>query len=124
MQNKLKFNGRVVVQPDDYHPNLATTSTEDSERDMGMDMHNTPIGTVESYSLRWSWLTTKELSDILSEVLNKESFTVHYLDVITGKWEDREFYASNYSISAKSLKDGEECWEELSFNIIGKKGRK
>lgn len=123
MQDKLKFNGKTVAQPDDYSPNLATTSTDDSERDMFLTMHNTPIGTVESYSLKWTWLTPKQMSEILTEVLNKKSFTAHYFDIITGKWRDGEFYASNFSAPAMSLKDGEEMWDELSFNMIGIRGR-
>ena len=121
MQDYLTFNGVVVKVPDDdgYSANLATTSTEDSNRDMSLVMHNTPIGTVESYSLKWSELTPFEASAILQQVLNKPSFTVHYFDILTGTWRDGEFYASNFNAPARILLDGEEHWDELSFNIIG-----
>lgn len=119
MQNYLSFNGVVVKQPDEggYSAVLATTSTDDSDRDMSLVMHNTPIGTVEGYDLKWRWLTASEASQILRQVLNKPSFTAHYFDIITGTWRDAEFYASNYNSPAKSLIDGEEYWDELSFNI-------
>lgn len=121
MQDYLKFNGVTVKVPDEdgYSANLATTSTEDSNRDMSLVMHNTPIGTVESYSLKWSELTPSEASAILQQVLNKPSFTVHYFDILTGSWRNGEFYASNFNAPARILVDGEEYWDELSFNIIG-----
>lgn len=121
MQKQLKFNDVVVPWPDEdgYSAVLATTSTEDSDRDMTLKMHNTPIGTVEGYDLKWSWLTAKEASLILSQVLNKSSFKAHYFDIITASWRDGYFYASNYNSPCSSLIDGEEMWDELSFNIRG-----
>jgi len=123
MQKKILFNGVEIAQPIEYKPNLATTSTEDSDRDQSLVMNNTPIGTVVSYSLRWEDLTAEEVSQILSQVLNKSSFSVHYFDIISGQWKTDEFYASNFSASAFSLKEGEEGYDELSFNIVGKNAR-
>lgn len=119
MQDYLKFNGIRIKQPDEdgYTAILSTTSTEDSDRDMALIMHNTPIGTVAGYNLKWRYLTLQEAVEILSQVLNKPSFTAHYLDILTGKWRDDEFYASNYNAPVHTLKDGEERWKELSFNI-------
>lgn len=49
MQDCIKFNGIKIAQPDEdgYSAIFATTSTDDSDRDMTLEMHNTPIGTVE-----------------------------------------------------------------------------
>lgn len=121
MQDCLKFNGVKVAQPDEdgYSAVLATTSTEDSDRDMSLVMHNTPIGTVEGYDLKWRNLLPEEVALILQQVLNRSSFTVHYFDILTAKWRDGEFYASNFNAPAKSLEEDNECWDELSFNIRG-----
>lgn len=121
MQDCLKINGIKVAQPDEdgYSAVLATTSTEDSDRDMTLEMHNTPIGTVEGYDLKWRNLSPQEAAVILQQVLNKSKFTVHYFDILTGKWRDGEFYASNFNAPCKTLEDDEECWDELSFNIRG-----
>lgn len=121
MQDYIKFNGVTIAQPDDdgYSVNLATTSTEDSDRDMSLVMHNTPIGTVESYSLKWSWLKPAEAALILSQVLNRPSFTAHYFDILTGGWRDGEFYATTFNSPCKILEEGQEYWDELSFNMIG-----
>lgn len=121
MQDFLKFNDVKIAQPDEdgYAAVLSTTSTEDSDRDMQLIMHNTPIGTVEGYNLKWRWLSPQEASQILQQVLNRPQFKVHYFDILTAKWRDGEFYATNFNAPARSLKDSEECWDELSFNIIG-----
>lgn len=125
MQDCIKFNGIKIAQPDEdgYSAILATTSTDDSDRDMTLEMHNTPIGTVEGYDLKWRDISAKEAAKILSQVLNRESFTVHYFDILTAKWRDGEFYASNYNSPCGTLEDGEEYWDELSFNIRGMKPR-
>ena len=121
MQDCIKFNGIKVAQPDEdgYSAILATTSTEDSDRDMQLIMHNTPIGTVEGYDLKWRNLPPEDAALILQQVINRSSFTVHYYDILTAKWRDGEFYASNFNAPAKSLEDDNECWNELSFNIRG-----
>jgi len=121
MQEYIMINGIKIKQPDEdgYVASLATTSTEDSDRDMNLTMHNTPIGTVEGYDLKWTDLSLTEAAEILQQVVNKSSFTVHYMDILTGTWKDGEFYASNFNAPAGILKNGEECWDELSFNIRG-----
>lgn len=121
MQDYIKINGITIVQPDDdgYSVNLSTTSTEDSNRDMSLIMHNTPIATVESYSLKWSDIKAADAAVILSQVLNKSSFTMHYFDIITGGWRDGTFYATTFNSPCRTIEDGIECWDELSFNVIG-----
>lgn len=121
MQDYIKINDIKIKQPDEdgYTAVIATTSTEDSNRDMGLTMHNTPIGSVEGYDLKWTDLTLAEAAQILQQVLNKSSFKVHYLDILTGTWRDGYFYASNYNAPAGTLKEGEECWDELTINIRG-----
>lgn len=121
MQDRLTINGIDIQQPsyDGYAAVLATTSTDDSDRDMSLTMHNTPIGTVAGYNLKWENISAEEVAKILGQVLNKSSFTVHYFDITTATWKDGEFYASNFNAPSRSLEDGEEKWDELSFNIRG-----
>lgn len=121
MQDYIKINGITIVQPDEdgYTANLSTTSTEDSDRDMSLVMHNTPIGTVESYSLKWTDIKASDMALILNQVLNKPSFSMHYFDILTGRWRDGEFYATTFNSPCKTIEDGVEAWDELSFNAIG-----
>lgn len=125
MQEFIKISGITIKQPDEdgYSAVLATTSTDDSDRDMALEMHNTPIGTVEGYDLKWTDLTLQEAAQILKLVVNKPRFSVHYCDILTGTWRDADFYASNFNSPCKTLEDGEERWDELSFNIRSIKAR-
>lgn len=121
MQDYIMFNGIKTVQPDEdgYSANLSTTSTEDSDRDMALVMHNTPIATVESYSLKYSDIKAADAALILSQVLNKPSFTLHYFDILTASWRDGEFYATTFNSPCRTIENGVETWDELSFNVIG-----
>lgn len=121
MQNYIKINGITIVQPDEdgYSVELSTTSTEDSDRDMSLVMHNTPIATVVSYSLKWTDIKATDAAQILSQIINKPSFSFHYFDILTASWRDGEFYATTFNSPCKTIEDGVEAWDELSFNVIG-----
>ena len=112
MQDRIKIEDVVILQAE-----LATTSTEDSDRDMGLDMHNTPIGTVFGYNLKWTSPPAKEVSKILKLVLNKSQFKMHYYDIVEAAWMDGYFYASNFSSPSRSLEEDAEVWDSLSFNV-------
>ena len=121
MQDYIKINGITIVQPDEdgYSVELSTTSTEDSDRDMSLVMHNTPIATVVSYSLKWTNIKATDAAQILSQIINKPSFSFHYFDILTASWRDGEFYATTFNSPCKTIEDGVEAWDELSFNVIG-----
>lgn len=121
MQDYIKINGITIVQPDEdgYSVELSTTSTEDSDRDMSLVMHNTPIATVVSYSLKWTDIKATDAAQILSQIINKPSFSFHYFDILTASWRDGEFYATTFNSPCKTIEDGVESWDELSFNVIG-----
>ena len=65
-QEYLKFNGVTLPIPDEdgYTVEISTTSTDDSDRTQDLVMHNTPIGSVGSYGLKWSDLTKEEVASI------------------------------------------------------------
>nr|DAF59618.1 MAG TPA: hypothetical protein [Siphoviridae sp. ctmIh35] len=123
MQDFFRFNNIAVVQPTSYSAQLATTSTEDSDRDQMLVMHNTPIATIESYEMGWKYIGVSDASTILKQVINKSSFLLHYFDLKEGRWRDGYFYASNFNSPCLTLEDDIECWDELSFNVIGKDPR-
>lgn len=120
-QEQLKFNDVTMPWPDEdgYTVDISTTSTDDSDRTQDLEMHNTPIGSIGSYGLKWSDLTKEEVALILSQVLDKPSFSAHYFDVKTATWKDADFYATTFSITPINLTEEHERIEELSFNIIG-----
>lgn len=118
MQEQFKIDGITIRAPDEYKPVFSTTSTEDSDRDQELTMHNTPMGTIGGYDLTWGELTWDEIAVILNSMLNKSEFTVHHKDpTVPHKWIDADFYASNYNMAAQTLEDDEEKWKDLSINI-------
>lgn len=119
MQDVIKLNDIVIEQPNEYGISLATTSTEDSDRTQDLIMHNTPMGTICSYSLKWEYIKVSKASEILRQVINKPSFKAHYFDMYYGVWKDAYFYASNFEITPLTLEYGYEMVDEMSFNIVG-----
>ncbi len=117
-QEQFRIDGVAIAAPNAYKPVFATTSTEDSDRDQSLVMHNTPMGTIAGYDMAWEVLTWQEIAAILNSMLNKTKFMVHHPDpTIPGAWVDRTFYASNFKMAAQTLEDGEEVWTDLSINI-------
>ena len=114
-----EFNGIPVETPNTFQPNLATTSTEDSDRTQNLVMHNTPMGTIQSYSFEWQSIDPEEASKIIGQTLNRSSFSLRYYSPVTGRWETDLFYATNYKPGSLKTIDGVLKWESLSFNVIG-----
>ena len=117
-QEQFKIDGIVIPAPDTYRPVLSTTSTDDSDRDQGLEMHNTPIGTIAGYDLVWGVLTWEEIAVIINAVLNKSQFSFHHkAPNVPGRWIDLDFYVSDMDMDALTLEDGFEEWEGLSMNL-------
>ena len=108
-----------LLDSDGYTVQIATTSTGDSDRTQDLVMHNTPIGSIGSYGLKWTDLKKEEVALILGQVLDRPSFSVHYFDLKTATWKDADFYATTFNITPIDLTEEQERIEELSFNIIG-----
>lgn len=108
-----------IEQPTTYSVSFATTSTDDSDRTQDLVMHNTPIGTIGSYEMRWEYIKTSEASKILQLVLNKSQFKVHYYDLFTDSWKSAYFYASNFEMTPLTLEENYKYIDSLSFSIIG-----
>nr|DAZ16328.1 MAG TPA: hypothetical protein [Caudoviricetes sp.] len=118
MAECFKIDGIAIAAPSGYKPVFSTTSTEDSDRDQELTMHNTPMGTIAGYDLTWDDLTWDEIAVILNSMLNKSKFSVHHKDpTVPHKWIDADFYASNYNMAAQTLEEDEEIWTDLSINI-------
>lgn len=113
-----QFNGVHVKTPNTFTPNMATTSTGDSDRTQDLVMHNTPIGTIESYSMGWNNIEPEEVAKIIAQIKNKSHYSLRHLNFETGKWETRMFYTSNYTGGTLKQVNGKDAWESLSFDAI------
>lgn len=117
-QERFKVDGVTIAAPEGYKPVFSTTSTADSDRDQGMVMHNTPVGTISGYDLTWGTLTWEEIAAILNAMLGKAQFSFHHkAPNVPGRWIDRDFYAADYNMEAQTLEDGFELWEGLTINV-------
>lgn len=120
MSNRpFKFNNVETRTPDTFAPSLATTSTEDSDRTQDLVMHNTPMGTIESYNIEYKNITLPEASGILQQIINKQEYSFTHPNVYTGTWVTKTFYTSNISIGTLKKSNGQDMWESLSFNAVG-----
>lgn len=113
-----EFNGVPVKTPDTFQPNGATTSTDDSDRTQDLVMHNTPIGTIESYSIEWKNIEPEEAAKIIQQIKNKKEYSLRYLSLCDGVWRVDMFYTSNYSAGTLKTSNGKFVWENLSFNAV------
>lgn len=118
MERTFEFNDIPVRTPDTFKPSAATTSTDDSDRTQDLVMHNTPMGTIESYSFEWRDITTKEAALIYQQIKNKSQYKLRYMSADTGEWETGYFHTSNYSFGTLKKSNGKDAWESFSFNAI------
>ena len=119
MSDKFSIDGVEIKTPTEYKPVFATTSTDDSDRTQDLIMHNTPMGTIAGYNLKWEQLTSKEIADILNAMMNKPSFSFHHRDPRDESgWADADSYASNFNMGAQRLGERTgELWSDLSINV-------
>lgn len=118
MSRAFEINDTPIKTPDVFKPAAATTSTADSDRTQDLVMHNTPIGTIESYNLEWKNIPPKEAAAIYQKIKNKKKYKLRYLSADTGSWRADFFYTSNYEFGTLKKVNGKDAWESLSFNAI------
>lgn len=120
-QQRLKFNNYTPpnVDEDGYQLSFATTATSNSGRTMRGIMYNVPLFTVEAYTLKWTNIRAKDVSDILTQVMGKPEFDFYHFNVYNNKWETDKFYVSNITSPVINLKEGHEKIKQLNFQVTG-----
>lgn len=108
-----------ILTPYTFAPSGATTSTEDSDRTQDLVMHNTPMGTIESYNIGFEYIPVKEAAAIYNRIKNRSQYKLRYMSASLGEWTTGHFYTSNYNFGTLKKANGEFVWESLSFNAIG-----
>lgn len=114
-----EFNGIPVTTPNTFIPAMATTSTEDSDRTQDLEMHNTPMGTIESYAFYWENIDPKEAAFIIQQIKNKKKYALRHLNADIGEWATKQFYTVNYTFGTLKTVNNKFVWESLSFNATG-----
>lgn len=119
MSRPFEFNGIPVKTPDTFNPAMATTSTADSDRTQDLVMHNSPMGTIQSYNFEWRYIEPNEAAKIIQQVKNRKEYTLRYLRFDTGMWTTGQFYSANYDGGSLTVVNGKFVWESLSFQATG-----
>lgn len=119
MDRPFEFNGVPVKTPNTFKPSMATTSTDGSDRTQDLVMHNTPMGTIESYAFEWQYIEPEETALIISQIIDRSEYNLRYLNPVSGRWTTGRFYTSNYSLGSLTRSNGKLVWSSLSFNAVG-----
>lgn len=112
-------DGKTVRCPTSFVWNLQDISAPDAGRTEDTVMQKMRVGQARSISLSWSYLTTDEISVILT-AFNPEYISVTYLDPMVGGSRTSEFYVGDRS--APMYNATLDLWENVSFNIIERSG--
>lgn len=116
--SRFEFNNVAVKSPNLFYPTGATTSTEDSGRTQDLEMHNSVMGTIESYHFEWKNIYIEEAATIINQIKNKNRYDLKYVSPSLGSWTTNKFYTSNYNLGTLKKVNGRDAWESLSFDAI------
>ncbi len=118
MSQPFELNGTPIRTPDSFVPSAATTSTNDSDRTQDLVMHNTPIGTIESYEVEWKNIPVSEAAFIYNQIKNRQEYSFRYMSLGAGAYRVDTFYTSNYSVGTLKQVNGGNAWESFKLNAI------
>lgn len=115
----IMIDGIVIHQPDkDLQHSFVTTYSEDSVRVQSGVGHFTPLFTAEQESYTATNIPAEKVSEILQLVIQR-NFTLHYFSPYYGCWRDDTFYVGKGDCKIGTLKENEEKFSSLSFNMTG-----
>lgn len=113
--------GASIPCPSSYVYKLSDISAADAGRTEDTTMDKMRIGQCVHLELQWSYLTTAEVSQIMT-AFNPEYISVTFLDALSGSYRQNvEFYVGDRSAPLYNALLGR--WTNLSFNIIERSGR-
>ena len=104
-----------VAVPSSYTFNASDVSDSNAGRTEDTTMHKNMLGTCVHLGLEWSFITPAEAIEIMT-AFAPEYFAVEYLDVRTGTYQTKMFYAGDKSATMTQTPIGVRY--TVSFNII------
>ena len=112
----MKINGTTIQTPKTLSIDIEDIDGE-AYRSANGTLIRDRIATKRKLNCEWPALTTTQISTILS-LIASDSFTVQYLDPVTGTNITKPFYAGTKSAPVYRLLAGRELWEGLTVNFI------
>lgn len=120
MQEKYMIDDIEIYQPDEgLQANFETTYSSDSTRVQNGVMHATPLFTVEQYTYTATDIPVEDATVIIQKIVKGLPFKLHYFSVYYGMWRDDIFRVGRGQYTIGNLKEGEERYQSLSFNMTG-----
>lgn len=96
---------------------LQDISDEDAGRTTDNVMHKNRTGQKRKLQLEWQNPTFQEAAAIM-QAFNPEYIHVRYPDLLTGGYDDREFYVGDRTAPYKFFTVGDKRMSSVSFDII------
>ena len=118
-QQKIKIDGVEIFQPDSGLTwEFETTYTSASTRPQSGVGRFAPMFTVESYQYKASNVPVADVAQILQLVTGR-NFSLYHFSPYTGRWETGTFYVGKGTLVLGLLKEDEEIYNSVTFNMIG-----
>lgn len=114
-------DGFAVPCPSAYIWKMEDISASDAGRTEDTVMDKKRIGQVVGVELKWKNVSIEDAATILT-AFNPEYVSVCYLDAQKGTYTTSTFYVGNRNAPLYNAALG--VWQEISFNIIERDGRK
>ena len=105
------YNGDLVKIDGETIPHIVTYKVgraklwKDSERNMSGDVRATLIGIFPKIEIQVGYTTQEEMSE-LTQILDKDFFTVEWFDVRIQETISTKYYASDYDVELDSKSRG------------------
>lgn len=110
-------DGVEIPCPSVFQYGLQDISAAESGRSDDTIMHKNRVGQKVKIGLTWNGLDWQTTSFVM-RAFNPEYIMVKYPDMLTGKYETKEFYSGDKSAPVKWWYIGNQRTETLSFDII------
>lgn len=111
----IKINGTELPDPSTYNPSIQDISN--AQRNARGEMILQRIATKRKIGLGWSFLSSSELSSLLS-LVSGTFFSVEYIDPQDGALKSGTFYSGDRSTTGVMYKDGAMYYKDVKFDII------
>lgn len=113
----IEVDGLPVPCPSTYTFGLQDVSAAESGRTEDTKMHKNRVGQKRKIGLSWLAKDWQETAQIM-QAFNPEYITVRYPDMLSGKYEARQFYVGDRSAPVKLWWSNKKLIESISFDII------
>lgn len=111
----IKINGVVIPAPSDY--GVAIQDISNAERNAKGTIIIERIATKRKISMTWQYLSSDDLSNILT-LVSPVFFCVEYIDPQDNGTKSGTFYSGDRNSNGIGIKNGKMHWKDTKFDLI------